>query len=96
MWEDQQHYNSLIQYAPYMTRNDELKAKKFFQGLMPLLRRYVVVVDIWGYLQVVQKALASKREIEDLKAPSKKVEVGPANLGKSVGKQPVVGMMTKN
>ncbi len=88
--EYEQRYNSLIRYAPYMLANDELKANKHFQGLKPVLRRYMATMDIRSYHQVVQKVLALEREFEDSRASSKKVEARPANLGKSAGKRPMV------
>ncbi len=51
--EYEQRCNSLIRYAPYMLGNDELKAKKFFQGLKPVLRRYMATVDIRRYMVTV-------------------------------------------
>ncbi len=51
----EQRYNSLIWYASYMVKNDELNAKKFLQGLKAMLQRYMATVDIQSYHQIVEK-----------------------------------------
>ena len=68
-------FTHLARYASYMVAIENMKSRKFEDGLDPEIKKIVRVLHLPTYTEVLDRALMAEKDIEE----KRKIELGKRN-----------------